>query len=80
MAKDKNIPGRGNTMSPEAERVKARAKAVLEEAVKKGVSLTEIEELVLQAAMEAERDAYLEEHDDVKNGTYFSAEDQGRRA
>ncbi|MCG3110165.1 hypothetical protein L3N51_02462 [Metallosphaera sp. J1] len=53
---------------------------MLEEAVKKGVSLTEIEELVLQAAMEAERDAYLEEHDDVKNGTYFSAEDQGRRA
>ncbi|BCS93560.1 MAG: transposase ISC1332 [Metallosphaera javensis (ex Sakai et al. 2022)] len=71
MAKNKNIPGRGNTMSPEAERVKAKAKAVLEEAVKKGVSLTEIEELVLQAAMEAERDAYLEEHDDVKNGTYF---------
>ncbi|MCG3110162.1 hypothetical protein L3N51_02459 [Metallosphaera sp. J1] len=33
-------------MSSEAERVKAKAKAVLEEAVKKGVSLTEIEELV----------------------------------
>ncbi|WP_238027509.1 hypothetical protein [Metallosphaera javensis (ex Hofmann et al. 2022)] len=46
MAKNKNIPGRGNTMSSEAERVKAKAKAVLEEAVKKGVSLTEIEELV----------------------------------
>ncbi len=40
-------------------------------AIKEGVSLREIEEMVLQEAMMEEREAYLEVEEDEKNGTYF---------
>ncbi|BBL47991.1 hypothetical protein MJ1HA_2106 [Metallosphaera sedula] len=36
------------------------------------MTFKEVEELVLQAVMEVERDVYLEGRDDVANGTYFS--------
>lgn len=72
MTKNKNNPEWGNT-TREGSTMKAmeEVREKVRKAIKEGVSLREIEEMVLQEAMMEEREAYLEVEEDEKNGTYF---------
>jgi len=72
MTKSKNNPGRGNTIKEgNTTKVMEEMREKVREAIKEGVGLREIEEMILQEAMMEEREAYLEVEDDDKNGTYF---------
>ncbi len=69
MTKSKNNPGRGNTIKESnTTKVMEEIREKIRKAIKEGVSLREIEEMILQEAMMEER---LEVEDDHKNGTYF---------
>ncbi|ACP44917.1 transposase mutator type [Sulfolobus islandicus Y.G.57.14] len=72
MTKSKNNPGRGNTIrESNTMKVMEEIREKIRKAIKEGVSLREIEEIILQEAMMEEREAYLQVEDDHKNGTYF---------
>ncbi|ACP39241.1 transposase mutator type [Sulfolobus islandicus M.14.25] len=70
MTKSKNNPGRGNTIrESNTMKVMEEIREKIRKAIKEGISLREIEEIILQEAMMEEREAYLEVEDDHKNGT-----------
>lgn len=72
MVKSKNNPGRGNTIKESnTMKIMEEIREKIRKAIKEGISLGEIEEVILQEVMMEEREAYLEVEDDHKNGTYF---------
>jgi len=69
MTKSKNNPGRGNTIrESNTMKVMEEIREKIRKAIKEGVSLREIEEIILQEAMMEEREAYLKLRTTTRTG------------